>query len=67
VTAPVAVSLRDALFYRSLERDELEWILDTSREYGALLFVWHGRYGEQPILMPGDIYHWWSERVELAN
>lgn len=44
------------------------WLIDWRDETASLLFVWINPDGsEQPVLMPGWLYHWWAERASLEN
>ena len=40
---------------------EARWIVEAVTEHGALLFIWLGRYGSQPVLMPGYTFYWWLD------
>lgn len=44
--------------------DEARWIVEWATETGSLVFLWNGKYGPQPILMPGDPFYWWLEQPE---
>jgi hypothetical protein len=45
--------------------DDARWISEWATETGSLVFVWVGRFGVQPILMPGSTFLWWLDDPSL--
>lgn len=41
--------------------EHLRWIVEWCTETGSLLFMWQGKLGAQPVLMPGFTYYWWLD------
>lgn len=35
--------------------DEMTWVAAAMMRFDAILFVWVGRYGAQPVLMPRSL------------
>jgi hypothetical protein len=51
----------------TLTDDEVRWIVEACREYAALLVIWRGKVGDQPVLMPGWVFQWWADTARLRD
>lgn len=44
-----------------MTEEQARWVVQWCTETGSLLFLWHGKMGTQPVLMPGFTYYWWLD------